>query len=152
MAALKIEFIETAERNYDPAGRLTSVTEDGLTTTYAYDSNSNRLSKTSASGTVTSTYNSQVELVTMGTVNYTYDANGQLISKLDTSTGNTTTYQYDVFGNLIAVTLPNGNVVSYILDGKNRRMSKSINNVLSESMILRLEGGCRGIRYCLEVE
>jgi RHS repeat-associated protein len=39
----------------------------------------------------------------------------------------TTTYLYDEFGSLAQVNLPNGDVITYQMDGSNRRVSKFIN-------------------------
>jgi RHS repeat-associated protein len=41
----------------------------------------------------------------------------------------TTTYTYDVLGNLTAVALPDGTVVSYVVDGANRRIGRRVNGV-----------------------
>jgi RHS repeat-associated protein len=41
----------------------------------------------------------------------------------------TTTHEYDALGNLLLVTLSNGTVVEYIVDGLNRRVGKKIDGV-----------------------
>jgi YD repeat-containing protein len=74
---------------YALADRLTEVKLNGATlTSYDYDSNGNRLSKASPSGTTTYTYDAQDRLLTrnadIGAVNsdsYSYTANGELQSK-----------------------------------------------------------------------
>jgi RHS repeat-associated protein len=115
--------------SYDAAGRLTGVKKNGVgLSSYTYDSNSNRLSATTSSGTVTGTYDAQDRLLTYGNTSYTYTPNGELASQ--TVGSQTTTYTYDVLGNLTAVTLPNGTAISYIVDAKNRRVGKQINGAL----------------------
>ena len=50
---------------YDQAGRLTGVSENGVgSSSYTYDTNSNRLSATTPSGTVMGTYDAQDRLLT----------------------------------------------------------------------------------------
>jgi RHS repeat-associated protein len=119
---------------YDLVGRLTEVTVDGVTlSTYAYDANGNRLSRTSAQGTETGTYDDQDRLLTYAGASYTYTANGELASK--TTGGQTTTYQYDVLGNLRQVVLPGGATVEYLTDGQNRRIGKKVNGILVQSFL-----------------
>ena len=105
------------------------VTSTGPVHSYAYDSNSNRLSDTMLLGpTVTGTYDAQDRMLRYGISSYSYAANGELVSR---SVGTqTTSYQYDVLGNLIAATLPNGKAISYVIDAANRRMGKQVNGAL----------------------
>lgn len=111
---------------YDKAGRLTGVSQNGTTSsTYGYDTNSNRLTATTASGSVTGTYDAQDRLLTYGTSSFTYTANGELASQ-KTST-QTTQYQYDVLGNLVTVTLPNATKLTYLVDPENHRVAKQVN-------------------------
>jgi YD repeat-containing protein len=77
-----------------------------LTATYLYDSNSNRTSVATPSGTQTATYDDQDHLLTYGRWTYTYTPNGYLQTKTDTSSGQVTTYAYDAQGNLRHVGLP----------------------------------------------
>jgi RHS repeat-associated protein len=117
--------------SYDSAGRLWQVMKNGvLTATYGYDSNGNRTSVTTLSGTQSATYDSQDRLLTYGSWTYTYDANGSLQSKTDTSTGRVTTYAYDGQGNLRHVGLPDGRTIDYTIDSQNRRVAKKINGVI----------------------
>jgi len=114
---------------YDAAGRLTTVKQNGVTaSTYTYDSNSNRLSQTTSSGTVNGTYDAQDRLLTWGASSFTYTANGELATQ--TVGSQTTTYTYDVLGNLTAATLPNGTRITYVVDASNRRVGKLVNGVL----------------------
>jgi RHS repeat-associated protein len=125
---------------YDPAGRLTGVTQDSIpTATYTYDANGNRLSVSRPSGTVSGTYDAQDRLLTYGALIYTYTANGEL--QTATSGTQTTTYTYDPLGNLLRVTrsvplLP-GTDIEYVIDGQNRRVGKKVNGILTQGFLYR---------------
>ena len=86
---------------YDLAGRLTDVYRDGaLTAHYEVDENGNRLSRTTAGGSVVGAYDDQDRLLSYGGVTYAYQDSGELLSRMDTATGATTLYGYDAIGNL----------------------------------------------------
>src|SRR5262249_43543735 len=107
-----------------PAGRLSDVVKNAVAVGhYTYDVNGNRL--TGPGVAVAATYDAQDRLLSYGGAGYTYTANGELQSK--TSGGQTTPYQYDVLGNLRAVTLPDGTQISYLVDGASRRIGKLVN-------------------------
>ena len=119
---------------YDQAGRLTEVKKDGVVQAgYAYDPNGNRLSLTTPGGAVGGTYDAQDRLLAYGDNTYTYTANGELKTK--TNGSQTTSYAYDVLGNLTNVTLPNGNAVDYVIDGRNRRIGKKVNGTLIQGFL-----------------
>ena len=119
---------------YDLAGRLTEVKLNGLTlTTYVHDSNGNRLSKTSPSGSTTYTYDAQDRLLTSNGATYAYTANGELQSK--TVGSQTTGYSYDVLGNLLRATLANGATLDYVIDGQQRRVGKKVNGTLVQGFL-----------------
>jgi len=114
---------------YDLAGRLVKVTQNGTSIdSYSYDTNSNRVKCVTPNGTVNGTYDAQDRLLTFGNTFYTYTANGELASQ--TVNSQSTLYQYDVLGNLISATLPNGTKITYIVDPENRRVGKQVNGVL----------------------
>ena len=114
---------------FDAAGRLTAVTKNGASfSSYTYDSNSNRLSATTSSGTATGTYDAQDRLLTYGNASFTYTANGELASQ--TVGTQTTGYTYDVFGNLVAASLPNGTNIQYVVDPEDHRVGKVVNGAL----------------------
>ncbi|MEO8135168.1 MAG: RHS repeat-associated core domain-containing protein, partial [Betaproteobacteria bacterium] len=119
---------------YDTAGRLTGVTANGITTaTYAYDSNGNRTARTGPNGPQSATYDNQDRLLIYGSATYSHTASGELLSK--TAGGQTTGYQYDALGNLMAVSLPGGTAVDYLIDGTNRRIGKKVNGVLVQAFL-----------------
>ena len=110
---------------YNNANRLESATLNGTTTTYNYDDNGNR------SG---DTVDDQDRLiVTSAGVSFTYNNNGDVETKTDSS--GTTTYVYDEFGNLTSVTLPSGTVITYLIDGNNRRIGYETNGVFTKGYV-----------------
>jgi RHS repeat-associated protein len=127
----------TTVYDYDLAGRLANVTQDGtLAAHYDYDANGNRLSVTRpGTGTVSGTYDAQDRLTTYGAVTYSYSANGDL--QTATSGIETTSYSYDVFGNLTAVALASGTQIEYIIDGESRRIGRKINGTLVQGFLYR---------------
>lgn len=140
--------VTTTAYGYDLAGRLDTVTENGtLIADYQYDSNSNRVGADLAATGIASTgcaaampnpsatVDAQDRLLTYANCSYTYTANGELTSKTNTATSQTTTYDYDVFANLRSATLPNGDVLSYQIDGRNRRIGKKINGVKVQGFV-----------------
>jgi RHS repeat-associated protein len=119
---------------YDAAGRLTRVTENGKSVSgYSYDTNSNRLRATTASATVSGFYDAQDRLLAYGSASYSYTADGELASRKAGT--QTTTYNYDVLGNLVALTLPAGAKITYIVDAANRRVGKEVNGVLEQGFL-----------------
>lgn len=118
---------------YNTAGRLVQISKNGsVISAYAYDQNGNRLGKTDAIGTTAGTYDAQDRLLTYGANSYTYTANGELLTK--TNASGTTTYSYHVLGNLTAVTMPDGTLIEYVIDGANRRVGKKVNGVLMQGL------------------
>jgi len=104
-----------------------------VTESYEYDANGNRVQAlTSSQGMVTGSYDDQDRLLEYGGNSYTYTANGELLTK--TSYGQTTTYQYEVFGNLRRVELPE-KTIEYVIDGRNRRVGKKVNGALVQGFL-----------------
>ena len=119
---------------YDVAGRLYQVTRDGtLIATYLYDLNGNRHTTTTASGTATATYDDRDRLVTAAGATYTYSGSGYLEARAETA--GTTAYGYDALGNLRSVTLPSGQVVSYLVDGLQRRIARLVNGTRTHAWV-----------------
>ncbi|MEZ4864465.1 MAG: RHS repeat-associated core domain-containing protein [Caldilineaceae bacterium] len=121
---------------YDTAGRLATVRRNGAQiASYSYDANGNRLSGSDSSGTNNGSYDNQDRLLSYGNATYSYTANGELTSKKVTSTGSVTSYNYDEFGNLLSVKLPNNDTISYLIDGKDRRIGRKVNGVLQKGWL-----------------
>ncbi len=119
---------------FDPAGRLTDVTEDGAAVShYGYDADDNRTTFTGPGGTVNPTYDAQDRLLTYGSASYAYTANGELTTK--TVGAQSTGYTYDALGNLLHVGLPGGTSVDYVVDGENRRVGKELGGTLSQGFL-----------------
>ncbi len=119
---------------YDPAGRLTEVRLDGaLSSSYGYDINGNRLSRTDADGTTSAAYDAQDRLEQFGTTTFTHNASGERSST--TTGGQTTTYGYDSLGQLNGVTLPGATRIDYVLDGGQRRVGKKVDGVLVQGFL-----------------
>ncbi len=119
---------------YDVSGRLIEVSQDGaVIQTYVYDDNGNRTAFTDSNGTLSATYDDQDRLTQYGDNAYTYTANGELTSK--TTGSATTTYNYDVFSNLMAVTLSDGTEIAYLIDGENRRVGKLVDGSLVQGFL-----------------
>jgi RHS repeat-associated protein len=115
---------------YDALYRLTgeTVTENAVTTTttYAYDSVSNRVSKNVGGAVTNYTYNNLNQLTSETGITYQYDLNGNRTKKIDGA--RTTTYTYDEFNRLIRATIQEGANVAveeYGYDWKGNRIRKS---------------------------
>lgn len=129
----------TTTYTYEASGRLVQVEENGVVTAlFTYDANGNRLSVTNAGGdTMTATYNPQDQLLTYGANVYTYTGAGHLHTTTDTTTNATTVYDYDMLGNLTHVTLPDGTEIEYLIDGRDRRIGKLVDGVLTQGFLYR---------------
>ena len=123
---------------YDEVGRLVQVDEGGSTVeAYSYDANGNRLTSTNSAGTFAATFDAQDRIETYGSIEYSFTLNGELLNKTDTATNESTDYVYDAMGNLREVTLPNGDVIEYLVDGQGRRVGKLYNGVLERAWLWR---------------
>jgi RHS repeat-associated protein len=141
-------YTDTYTYSYDLAGRLTDVWKNGINVGhYEYDSNSNRISYVGQGFSLAGSYDAQDRLLTYGNNTYTYTANGELQSKTESviavsqspeqSEGGAkqSLYNYDVLGNLLSVTLPDGTLIEYIIDGQNRRIGKKVNGSLVQGFL-----------------
>ncbi len=119
---------------YADSGRLETVTRNGVQTdAYTYDGNGNRLSHTAAGTTIAATYDDQDRLLSFGSPTFTYRDDGSLASKTEGAA--TTTYLYDELGQLTAATLPDGTAVTYLIDGRNRRIGKRVDGTLVQGLL-----------------
>lgn len=90
----KVESVQgtshTYDYTYDTAGRLDTVTKDGvLVSDYEFDANGNR---TTVNGATVASYDGQDRLTSYDGTSYTYTANGVLLTQVDDS--GTTTYSF----------------------------------------------------------
>jgi RHS repeat-associated protein len=134
----KVETIEgstdTYTYTYALGGELTSVQRNGTEIeSYGYDDNDNRTNAAVSGVSQAAAYDAQDRLIHYGNTSYTFNAAGQLVSR--TTGAQVSHYQYDQLGNLLAIQLPNGTNIDYLVDGLDRRVGKKINGTLV-SMLL----------------
>jgi len=134
----------TFDYTYSLEGRLTDVVRDGnLYEHYDYASqNGNRSAAITPSLSVIASevsYDAQDRLTSYGPYKYTYTNNGSLRTKTDTRTSpaTVTTYTYDALGNLLSVAPSNGPVISYIVDGQDRRIAKKVGSTTVKQWLYR---------------
>jgi RHS repeat-associated protein len=99
---------------YDDAGRLTSQTTGGVTTTYGWDRSGNR----TTAGAKTAGYDERNRLLADGDYTYTYSARGTMQTR--TSSGLTEQFSFDAFDRLITAAGQ-----SYTYDGLDRVASRN---------------------------
>jgi YD repeat-containing protein len=124
------------EVRYDAAGRLEEVREDGVVVVrYSYDANGNRTSiEDPVSGEVIDAeHDAQDRLVRQGTATFEWNERGSLVSRADTD--GTTHYDFDVMGALRSVTLPDGTVISYVIDPAGRRIGRRVDGTLERAWL-----------------
>jgi RHS repeat-associated protein len=122
------------EYEYEFGERLAEVRKNGVVAAaYAYDENENRLSYTAGLQVITAVHDAQDRLTQYGDATFAYTANGELSTKTDG--GQVAAYAYDELGNLLSVTLPDGTLVEYVIDGHNRRIGKKIDGVLMQGFL-----------------
>lgn len=119
---------------YDAAWRLATVSQNGAVIgRYSYDANSNWLTGTSASGTVSGTYDAQDRMLSLGNSTFTYGANGELAGQ--STAGQNSSYTYDAVGNLIAATAADGTALAYLVDARGRRVGVTVNGSQSAGFL-----------------
>jgi len=120
---------------YDPLGRLSTVTADGMTSTYTYYDNGSLQAVLYGDGSredYTYTVDNLPETLTnrkaddtiIDSYAYTYDAAHNLLTKTDSR--GLTTYTYDVLNRLSSVTEPSGKVTSYTYDASGNRATQTV--------------------------
>ena len=78
---------------------------------------------------VTATFDAQDRLRTHGDWTVDYRRNGQVAARTNTASGEVWVHHHDDLGELTAVTLPDGRVVSYVVDGLGRRTARAVDGV-----------------------
>jgi RHS repeat-associated protein len=143
---------------YDVAGRLISITDPGtnggtVTTTRTYNANNFPVTVDwSDPGTpdVSFTYDASGRRRTMtdgtGTSTYSYDSFGQWTSVTD-GAGHTVGYAYDLSGNPISLTYPNGLSVDRTLDDAGQLLNVTDWNSKSTSFQYDEDGNLTAINY-----
>jgi YD repeat-containing protein len=127
------------EYGYDGAGRLVlerKILPDGsvLESQWSYDANGNRLSERKPDGSLlTASYDAQDRILSYGDFTFTHSHNGELLSKCQGSFCRS--FVYDVFGNLRQVVMESGQVIEYLVDGRNRRVGKRVDGVLVQGFL-----------------
>ena len=133
---------------YDDADRLTDVSVDGAAAGHwSYDGNGNRLTGTAVGDpttTLSGAYDEQDRLISYGAATYEFGPRGDLRSK--TISGRTTTYRHDALGALVAVVLPTGDRIDYVLDSVGRRVGRKVNGTLERGWLYE------GIRPAAELD
>jgi len=120
---------------YDPLGRLSRVTADGMTSTYTYYDNGSlqtvlygdgsREDYTFTSDNLLQTLiNRKADNTIIDSYAYTYDAAHNLLTKTDSR--GITSYTYDVLNRLSSVTEPSGKVTSYTYDASGNRATQTV--------------------------
>ncbi|HWL43191.1 MAG TPA: RHS repeat-associated core domain-containing protein [Ilumatobacter sp.] len=117
------------EYGYDPAGRLATVTEDGVVREYEYDTNGNLESGPAGAGT----YTGDDRLVSYGPRTYSFDDAGDLTAWTDGDAE--TQFDYDAAGLLRGLTLDDDTAVSYRYDGAERRVARLVDGVVERAWV-----------------
>jgi YD repeat-containing protein len=115
----------TKTYTYDKLNRLTRADySDGTYEAYTYDAMGNRLTKATATETISYEYDFDNRLLSAGSTYFLYDKSGNLIKKV--SSDKTEEYQYD-YNNLLTYYTNGTDVVQYKYDGNGNRVSKIVN-------------------------
>lgn len=113
---------------YDDAlGRLTDVRDSvahEVLEHYVYGVNSNRDSAFVFGAQRASHHDVQDRLLGEGPATYSYTGNGERLQRIDGAASQTTTY--DALGNLRTVDLEGGTQITYVVDGRNRRVGRKV--------------------------
>jgi len=130
----------TWDYTYDLIGRLETVYKDSLLAeAYSYDDNGNRLSENNILRGISRSYTHSVEdhVLTAGADTYAFDVDGFLTSRTIASGAHsgTATFDYSSRGELLSVTLPNTDVITYDHDPLGRRVAKRVNGVIVEKYL-----------------
>lgn len=125
---------QTLDYTYDTAGRLFEIKEGDVTlASYGYDANDNRTSATLVGPGFSATYDDQDRIVSQGTSTFTHAPSGERTRRQDGP--EVTTYDYDELGNLLEVVRPDGVRVTYLVDGRGRRVGRRVDGTLTHGWL-----------------
>jgi len=108
----------------EPKASRAGIGANRLNGAYSYDNNGNRSD---------AVVDSQDQLVNSGSCTYSHDAKGQ--RALMICPDGTTAYGYDLLGNLLRVSKPNGQVIEYVVDAQGRRIGRKENGILAQRFL-----------------
>ncbi|MCR5529477.1 MAG: hypothetical protein K6F49_09695, partial [Saccharofermentans sp.] len=135
------ELNRTVAYEYDELERLVSETvtvgDEVSVTTYAYDSNSNRVSMDRDGEVTVYEYNELNQLVSAGDIDYTWDNAGNLVSQSSNGTI-VASYTYDCHNRMVTATVNTSTGTleqSYTYDYLGNRTSKTTDGVTTELTI-----------------
>ncbi|MEK2646620.1 RHS repeat domain-containing protein [Bdellovibrio sp. BCCA] len=127
---------DTYAYSYDLSGRLTDITKNGSAYAhFIFDNNGNRTGGNVGIVNTTATYDNQDRILTYNQYTFSHNDNGEMISRQNTSTGMATNYQYNSLGALTQVTLPSGDIISYVYDGLGRRVGRKKNGITTSTYL-----------------
>ncbi len=121
--------VETVGYGYDPLNQLQTVTHQTTrgTISYGYDAAGNRNKFNSQAINVY--YNNDNSIQSGYGETFTPDGAGNMIQR--TTGSSTTTYGWDSLNRLCQVTLPGNKTVSYVYDGDNHRVKKTVGSAVT---------------------
>ncbi len=109
---------------YNALNELVSSTTASAKTSWTYDAAGNRFTQTAPTGVVTDyTYDSDDRMLTAGSTTFTYDDNGNRLTEV-APTG-TTTYAYDANNRLLSVSAPTV-ASTFTYDGDGNRITQTV--------------------------
>ncbi len=118
---------------YSDSGFLVRVTVNGtVTERYGYDGNGNRVRYDAPGDSATMTVDGQDRMLRYRNTTFTYSAGGDLQSQAFSTPS---LYTYDALGNLLKVKLASGDSTEYMVDGRNRRVVRKRNGVVTHRWI-----------------
>ncbi len=102
---------------------------------YTYDPNGNRLSATVRGELHSAAYDDRDRLTSYGPWTLQYDAHGRLATRVRSDRGESTGYEYDTRGNLLAVHLQDGRVVSYAANAAGQRVLRRVDGLITHGYV-----------------
>ncbi len=107
---------------YNTLNELASATRGGATSSWTYDNAGNRLQEVAPTGTTAYTYDANDRMLTAGNLSFSYDANGNLTTKL-TPSGNTS-FTFNAANRLTSVAGPEISS-TFAYDGDGNRINQN---------------------------